>query len=180
MVRRGWSTAITIAASFAVLAGCSDDGDEPTTTTFGAPAPGPPATLPDDVAPGEGALALGDDLFTLAVACELESTTDPATGVTTELVVDGGDATGTVVTVTRQSTLGDVPTVTDTVAVQAEDIEVDSQRVDAGGQLIDLRLPNPIGRLIEAEPTDAGTLIRAAGVFGPAQSLAGDPANLDG
>jgi hypothetical protein len=180
MVRRGWSTVVVVAFAGALgVAACGDDGgtSAPSTATTGLP---PPATLPDDVGAGEGALVLDDQLFTLTVQCALEPTTDDATGITTELIVDAGDATGTVVTLTRQSTIGDVPTVTDTVAVQADGRTVDAQRVDAGGQLIDLRLPNPVGRLIEVETTASGDIVRAQGVFGPAQSLADDPANVDG
>jgi hypothetical protein len=181
MVRRVWLTAVPAAlAAVVALGACSDDSGGPPPSTPTTPAPGPPPTLPDDVAPGEGALVLGDDAFTLEVVCELVPTTDDASGVTTELIVDGGDTTGTIVTITRQSTVGDVPTVTDTVAVDAAGLTVDSQRVDAGGQLIDLRLPNPVSRLIDVEPSDGGALVRAQGVFGPPQSLADDPANEDG
>jgi hypothetical protein len=181
MVRRGWSTVVAVAFAGALgAAACGDDDGgtaAPSTATTGLSAP---ATLPEDVDAGEGALVLDDHLFTLTVQCALEPTTDDATGITTELIVDAGDATGTVVTVTRQSTVGDVPTVTDTVAVQADGRTVDAQRVDVGGQLIDLRLPNPVGRLIEVETAASGSTVRAQGVFGPAQSLADDPANVDG
>jgi len=177
MVRRGWSTLALVAL---LLGACGDDDDTPATSTSAAGAAGPVATLPDDVAPGTGALVLGDEQFDLDVVCTLDPSTDPATGVTTELAVDGGDQTGTVVSVTRQSTVGDVPTVTDTVAVEFGDTTLESQRVDAGGQLIDLRLPNPTERLIELVTSDTGSLVRAQGVFGPAQSLADDPANVEG
>jgi hypothetical protein len=163
------------------FAACGGDDDSATddlvATTSGSH---PPATLPDDVAPGEGALVLGDELYTLDVVCELEPTTDASTGVTTELLVDGGDEIGTVVSISRQSTVGDVPTITDTVAVQRDDAVVESQRVDAGGQLIDLRLPNPTSRLIEVTESADGNVIRVQGVFGPAESLADDPQNVDG
>ena len=165
------------------LAACSDDDeggapDDPLLTTSAAAQP--PATLPDDVAAGEGALVLGDELYTLDVVCELEPTTDASTGITTELLVDGGDEIGTIVSISRQSTVGDVPTITDTVAVQRDDAVIESQRVDAGGQLIDLRLPNATSRLIEVTEGAAGSVIRAQGVFGPAESLADDPQNVDG
>ena len=168
------------AAVAAVVAACGGDDDTPTAPSITTVTAGAPATLPDDVGPGEGALVLGDDLFTLEVICELEPTTDASTGITTELLADGGDAIGTVVSVSRQSTVGDVPTVTDTIAVERDDTVIESQRVDAGGQLIDLRLPEPSSRLIDVSESETGTVIRAQGVFGPAQSLTDDPANVEG
>lgn len=156
--------------------GCGDDTDPPTdpptTATVTA------ATLPTDVDPGRGALVLDGHATVLRVtSCALEPTTDAATGVTTELAVAAEDGTGLTVDLARSSFTADVPTVTDTVVVTDETGTVlESSRVDRDGLLIDLRLSNPVGALIDV---DAG-VIRADGVFGPPQSTAGDAANVDG
>jgi hypothetical protein len=177
MVRRGWSCVLLAVMA---LSACSGDDGAPDDSVLTTAGPQAPATLPDDVAAGQGALVLGEELYTLDVVCELEPTTDVSTGVTTELLADGGDEIGTVVSVSRQSTVGDVPPVTDTIAVQLDDTVIESQRVDAGGQLIDLRLPNPTSRLIEVTEGEDGSVISAQGMFGPAESLADDPQNVDG
>lgn len=143
---------------------CSDDGgdalpDAPTTA-----ADRPPATLPDAVEPGEGAMVLDGEPSVLTVAaCTLEPATDPATNVTTELAATATDGTGRTVEISRTSFTAAAPTVTDTVLVtEADGTTLESSRVDAAGRLLDLRLENPVGRLIEV----GGDVVRAEGVFG--------------
>lgn len=161
----------------ALVAACSgDDGDaepEPPTTASQRP----PATLPDDVDPGRGAMVLDGEAAVLTVfACQPEPVTDPATGVTAEVSIVAGDGTGRHVDITRTSFTADVLTVTDTVTVtEADGTQVESSRVDAGGRLIDLRLQNPVGRLIETE----GDAVRVEGVFGTPGGAA-EPTDVDG
>jgi len=176
MVRGGRSLAAL--AALGLVAACSgDDGDagpEPPTTA----ADRPPATLPDDVDPGRGAMVLDGESSVLTVfACQPEPVTDPATGVTAELSIVAGEGTGRHVDITRTSFTADVPTVTDTVTItDVDDSQIESSRVDAGGRLIDLRVENPVGRLIEAG--DDG-LVRVEGVFGT-PGAAAEPTDVDG
>ncbi len=169
-------------------AACSDDdgddggsaGGPPTTADDRAP-----ATLPDEVEPGRGAMVLDGEASVLTVvACELEPSTDDATGVTTELRAVADDGLGRTVQVTRERVAGDLPTVTDSVRVVEDGsgaggaASVVAERVDRDGLLLDLREPNPVGRLLEVDAS-TGT-IAADGVFGPDGSTAEDPGNVDG
>ena len=158
------------------VSGCGGDDAGPATTTTAEPAP---ATLPAGVEAGRGILILDGQASVLTVtACTFESTTDEATGVTTELTVAAQDATGRTVDVVRSSFTADVPTVTDTVVVAGDGGVLESSRADRDGLQIDLRVPNPVGPLLDVDAS-AGT-VRASGVFGPARSRADDPANVDG
>lgn len=162
-----------------LVAACGDDGEPPAPppTTAAASAP---ATLPDEVDPGRGALVLGGERAVLTVtACTLEASTDESTGVTTEVLAGAEDGTGRVIDVIRSSFAADLPTVTDTVRITDQDGSVvEASRADRDGLLIDLRVANPVGRLLEVD-VEAGT-IRAEGVFGPVGTTVGEPGNVDG
>lgn len=125
-------------------------------------------------------MVLGGSAAVLDVtACQLEPSTDPATGVTTGLVVVAEDGTGLTVDVFRSSFDADVLSVTDTIRVVDEEGTVlESSRVDRDGLQIDLRLDNPVGALLEVDVENG--VIRAEGVFGPEGGTAGDAANVDG
>lgn len=172
--------AVAVAIAVALAAGCSDDDSDSPAAASTTAVEAAPATLPDEVDPGRGALVLDGHATVLTVtSCALEPTTDPMTGVTTELVVAAEDGTGLTVDVVRSSFTADVPSLTDTVLVTDETgEELESSRVDRDGLLIDLRLANPVGRLVEVD-ADAG-VVRAEGVFGPPGATADDPGNVDG
>ncbi len=158
-------------------AGCGDDDARPATTTTAEPAP---ATLPAEVDPGRGFLILDGQTTVLTVtACTFDPVIDDATGVTTELTVAAQDAGGRTVDIVRSTFTADVPTVTDTITITGEGgAALESSRADAGGRQIDLRVPNPVGSLLEVD-AGAGT-VGASGVFGPVGGRADDPANVDG
>lgn len=161
-----------------VVAACGggDDDAAPTSTTADLV----PATLPAEVDPGRGFLVLDGEASVLTVtSCALEPSVDPSTGVTTELAVAAQDAAGRTVDVIRASFTADVATVTDTVTIAGEaGPELESSRADRDGLQIDLRLPNPVGRLLEID-VPSGT-VRADGVFGPLDGGADDPGNVSG
>ena len=171
MVRRGWWLAALLVAACG-----GDDDTAPTSTT----AELVPATLPSEVDPGRGFLVLGGEASVLTVtACTFEPVTDDSTGVRTELTVAAQDAAGRTIDIIRSSFTADVPTITDTITIATDGVvELESSRADAGGRQIDLRVPNPLGSLLDVDPA-AGT-VRASGVFGPANGTADDPANVDG
>lgn len=177
MIRR---TPVLAVAALCALAGCSGDDGDPSTASATTEAAPTSATLPDGVEPGRGALVLDGHATVLTVtSCALEPATDPTTGVTTELAVAADDGTGLTVDLARSSFTADVPSVTDTVVVVDESgAELESSRVDRDGLLIDLRLPNPVGPLIDVD-AEAG-IVRAEGVFGPPNATADDPGNVDG
>jgi hypothetical protein len=178
-VRPGWSAGALAALVAALVAGCSDDDGGGAAPASSTTTPAAPATLPEEVDPGRGFLLLDGEASVLTVAsCELTPSTDPATGVTTELHAVATDAEARTVDVSRSSFTADVPTVTDTIAV-ADDTRVvaEASRADRDGLLIDLREPNPVGRLLDLDVA-TGTF-RAAGVFGPAGGGPGDD-NVDG
>ena len=159
------------------VAACGDDDAGPTTTTTAEPAP---ATLPAEVDRGRGFLILDGQASVLTVTdCTLESTTDEATGVTTELTVAAHDAAGRTVDVVRSSFTADVPTTTDSITITGEGgAALESSRADRDGLQIDLRVPNPVGPLLTVDP-GAGT-VAASGVFGAVGGRPDDPANVDG
>ena len=174
MVRRGWW--LLVAAVVAAGCGADDDGAPVTTTTAEAP----PATLPADVEPGRGILILDGQASVLTVTdCTFEATPDEATGVTTELTVAAHDAAGRTVDIIRSSFDADILTTTDTITVTGEGgAALESSRAERDGLQIDLRVPAPVGPLLDVDPS-AGT-VRASGVFGPLGGRAEDPANVDG
>lgn len=175
-VRGGWSLVLVIAA---LVAGCSDNGDDGATTTSTSEVR--PAALPDDVDPGRAFLLLGGALQVFTVtSCQLEPVSDTDTGVTTELRLDATADDGTSLVAARTSFTADATTVTDTITLVDDGGEVllESSRAETGGRQIDLRDPNPVGSLLEI---DAGTgAVRADGVFGPFGGRADDPANVEG
>jgi hypothetical protein len=176
MVRRGRWLALAAAAA---VAGCGDDGGGATTTTA-APVEDAPVTIPSAVDPGRGFLLLGEAASVLTVtSCQLDPVTDPDTGVTTEVAVAAQDAAGRTVDVVRASFEGDVRTVTDTITIaDASGAALESMRADRDGLFIDLRVPTPVGPLIDVDA--AAATVRADGVFGPVGGGADDPANVDG
>lgn len=174
MVRRGrWA-----AAALALLVACSDDGGDAAPGAPTTAADRPPATLPDAVEPGDGAMVLDGEPSVLTVAaCTLEPATDEATNVTTQLAVTATDGTGRTVELSRTSFTADAPTVTDTVVVtEPNGTTIESSRVDADGRLLDLRLENPVGRLIDVD----GDLVRAEGVFGAPGARGPGDGDVDG
>lgn len=182
MVRRGSSALLALATAAVLASGCADDGDgqdgdagETGPPTTGEPSP---ATLPGDAQAGRGQLVLGGQAYALTVrSCSLQPTTDPATGVTTEVAIDADDELGVAVSITRAATEGDLRTVTDTVTVVDPDGGLtEAQRADRSGTYLDLRVDGPLTPLLTVE----GTLVRGEGVFGPAGSRAGDPSLLEG
>lgn len=165
----------------ALLGSCSDDGggDGDDGATEGTVVdPDVPVTLPEDADPGIGYLVLdGEPTLLFVRTCEMEPVLDPATGVTTELVVDLDDQISRAVSLTRSSIGGDLPTTTDEVLVADDDvITLDASRADRSGTLLDLRAPGALEPLFEIE----GTLVRATGVFGPPSSRAGDAGLVEG
>lgn len=135
--------------------------------------------MPADVEVGRAYLLLDGELGVLTVSsCAVDPVTDPATGVTTELSASAEDGTGRTVEVRRSFFDADVPTITETVTVTDPEGTVEASRVELGGRQIDLRLDNPVGALLDHDEA-AGTIV-AAGVFGPAGSVVGDPGLLDG
>ena len=163
--------------ALAACGGDDDDGDSsgPPTTA----AEQPPATLPEEVDAGRGAMVLdGEGAVLTVTSCDLEPSTDPATGVTTELAVQANDGTRRV-DIVRSSFTADVPTVTDTISViDADESVLESSRVDRDGLLLDIRLENPVGPLLDVD-ADAG-LVHGEGVFGPVGGTTGDAENVDG
>jgi hypothetical protein len=175
-VRKGAS----VVAVLVLLAACGDDGGGSPDPTDGAPPATGPATLPDDVEPGQAALLLDGQLSVFTVTnCTTEPETDSATGVTTELTAAASDGVR-LLDVVRSSFTADVATVTDTITLTDADGTVfESSRADVGGTQIDLRLENPLGPLLAVDPDDPGH-IEADGVFGPQGGGPADPANIDG
>jgi hypothetical protein len=183
MVRRGWSPARRLAlASVALLAAgaaCSDDGDgeEPAPTTDTTP-----ASLPDDVEAGTGMLLLDGERTVLTVrTCALEPVTDAATGVVTDLAVDADDGISLAVSITRSTTPGAVPTVTDvvTLAEQSDPASPDvleAERAETGGRYLDLLTEGAITPLLSVD----GELITAEGTFGPLGARPGAEGVVEG
>lgn len=173
---RGWRTGLVAAGVLlgACSGGGSADGDGAGTTVD----PDVPVTLPDDADPGIGYLVLdGEPTLLLVRACELEPVFDAATGVTTELAIDLDDQVARAVSITRSATGGDLATTTDEILVADEDvITLDATRIDRSGTMLDLRAPGSLEPLLEVD----GTLVRAAGVFGPPGSRAGDAGLREG
>jgi hypothetical protein len=164
MVRRGWLLPVA-AAAFAALASCSDGGSDG--ADEGSPVTGQPSppTLPGDAEAGTGSLVLDGRGYLLEIrACTLVPTTDPATGVTTDLAIDADDSLGVAVSITRTTTEGDVPTVNDTVTVVQPDGTVqEANRADIGGRIVDLLTEGALTPLLSVE----GDLVTGSGVFGP-------------
>ena len=178
MVRRGWCLAVAVAAAAVALAGCSDDGgdgDAGQPPITGEPTP---ATLPDDVDPGTGMLVLDGDGYQLDVReCTLVPSTDPATGVTTDLAIDADDGLGLAVSITRTTTQGDVPTVNDTVTVvDPEGTVQEANRADIDGRIVDLLAEGALTPLLTVD----GDLVTGSGVFGPRGARPGDEGLVEG
>ena len=180
MVRGGsfrWPLVGLVVAG-ALLVACSDGGgDDP---EAGLVDPDVPVTLPpaDEVDPGIGYLVLdGEPTLLFVRTCELEPVLDPATGVTTELLVDLDDQIARAVSLTRSSFDADLPTTNDEILVADDDvITLDSTRADRSGTMLDLRAPGALEPLFEID----GTLVRVTGVFGPPGSQDGDPGLVEG
>lgn len=164
------------AAVVALLAAASCGGGAepevvaPTTTTA------PPI---DDTAPGTAVFELGAETFELeVVSCSFAAVVDPATNVSTDLLVTAaGD--GIVVEVRQETFTAAAVTVTESVKVDSDTGEqlVDSRRVDAGGRILDLRVPDAAGRLFERPD---GTSLIADGRFGTVGARGPEPEDLDG
>ena len=170
--------ALASLALVAAVAACSDGGDDepaPTTATT-------PASLPDDVDAGTGMLLLDGERTLLTVReCALTPVTDPATGVVTELAVDADDGISLAVSITRSSTPGDVPTVTDVITL-ADQTDPDApevteaERAETGGRYIDLLTEGAISPLLTVD----GELITADGTFGPLGARPGAEGVVEG
>ena len=161
----------------ALLVACSGGGDDP---EEGLVDPDVPVTLPpaDEVDPGIGYLVLdGEPTLLFVRTCELEPVLDPATGVTTELLVDLDDQIARAVSLTRSSFDADLPTTNDEILVADDDvITLDSTRADRSGTMLDLRAPGSLQPLFEVD----GAVVSASGVFGPPASQDGDAGLLEG
>jgi hypothetical protein len=170
-----------LAAALATgLAGCSDDGgdaadpDDPANSTT---ADTTPATLPDEVEAGRGAMVIDGSAYVLTVReCALEPSTDPETGVTTEVVVDADDGVGTSVSVTRSVTQGAVPNTTDTITVGdvAGNVLV-ATRAEVGGRIVDLLAEGALTPMLAVD----GDVVDGEGVLGPPGARPGTPGVLD-
>lgn len=186
-VRPGWSPAraarvgaAAAAALAALAAGCADDDggggvdpDDPSATTVDTT----PATLPESVEPGRGAMVIDGSGHALTVrACELEPTTDPETGVTTVLAVDADDGVGTSVSVTRSITEGAVPTTTDSITVvDTEQEGMVASRAEVGGRFVDLLAEGALTPMLDVD----GDVVTGEGVLGPRGARPGDPRARD-
>jgi hypothetical protein len=176
-VRPGWSLLLGGALATALLA-CSDDGgsadpDDPSATTTDTT----PATLPEEVEVGRGAMVIDGNAYVLTVgACSLESVTDPATGVTTELTVDAADGVGTTVSVSRTITEGAVPSTTDTITVaDATGNSMVASRAEIDGRFVDLLAEGALVPMLSVD----GDIVSGEGVLGPPGARPGDPAARD-
>ncbi|MEY2570029.1 MAG: hypothetical protein QOE63_379, partial [Acidimicrobiaceae bacterium] len=83
------------------------------------PSTAPPATLPASVDPGTAVLVVGTSSVSVGITlCNLTPETDPATGVTTNVLVTGDDGKGGTLTISNRKTAaapGGASTVSDTV-----------------------------------------------------------------
>ena len=177
-VRPGWS--LLLGGALAVsLSACSDDGgdaadpDDPATS----PEDTTPATLPDEVDVGRGAMVIDGNAYVLTVrACDLEPSTDPETGVTTELTVDADDGVGTSVSVTRSVTQGDVPSTTDTISVaDTAGNALVASRAEVNGRYVDLLAEGALAPMLDVE----GDVVSGDGVLGPQGARPGTPGVVD-
>jgi hypothetical protein len=177
-VRPGWSLLLGGALAVSLLA-CSDDGgdtadpDDPATS----PEDTTPATLPDEVEVGRGAMVIDGNAYVLTVrACDLEPATDPETGVTTELTVDADDGVGTSVSVTRSVTQGDVPSTTDTISVaDTAGNALVASRAEVNGRFVDLLAEGALAPMLDVE----GDVVTGEGVLGPQGARPGTPGVVD-
>jgi len=177
-VRPGWS--LLLGGALAVsLSACSDDGgdaadpDDPATS----PEDTTPATLPDEVDVGRGAMVIDGNAYVLTVrACDLEPSTDPETGVTTELTVDADDGVGTSVSVTRSVTQGDVPSTTDTISVaDTAGNALVASRAEVNGRYVDLLAEGALAPMLDVE----GDVVSGDGVLGPRGARPETPGVVD-
>lgn len=176
-VRPGWSLLLGGVLAVTLLA-CSDDGeaadtDDPSGTTEDTT----PATLPEEVEPGRGAMVIDGSAYVLTVgACSLEAVTDPDTGVTTELTVDAADGVGTRVAVSRTVTQGAVPSTTDTITVSdATGNSMVASRAEVDGRFVDLLAEGALAPMLSVD----GEVVSGEGVLGPPGARPGDPAARD-
>lgn len=177
-VRPGWSLLLAVALTASLVA-CGDDGDDldPDDPANSTTADTTPATLPEEVEAGRGAMVVDGSAYVLTVReCDLDSTTDPDTGVTTEVLVDADDGVGTSVSVTRAVTEGAVPSTTDTITVGdvAGNVLV-ANRVEAGGRIIDLLAEGALTPMLSVD----GDVVAGEGVLGPPGARPGDPTVRD-
>jgi hypothetical protein len=178
-VRPGWSLLLAGVLAASLLA-CSDDGgdavdpDDPTGST---PEDTTPATLPEEVEAGRGAMVVDGSAYVLTVrACSLEPVTDPETGVTTELTVDADDGVGTSVSLTRSVTQGAVPSTTDTVTVaDTAGNAMVASRAEIDGRFVDLLAEGALTPMLDVD----GDVVSGDGVLGPPGARPGDPAARD-
>lgn len=176
-VRPGWSLALGGALAASLLA-CSDDGggrDEP--EAGGTTEDTTPATLPEEVEPGRGAMVVDGQAYVLTTgACSLDPVTDPATGVTTEFTADAEDGVGTTVSVSRTVTQGAVPSTTDTITVSdAAGNAMVASRAEINGRYIDLLAEGALVPMLSLD----GDEVSGDGVLGPPGARPGDPTARD-
>ena len=178
-VRPGWSLLLAGVLAASLLA-CSDDGGEaadPDDPAASTPEDTTPATLPDEVDAGRGAMVVDGGAYVLTVReCTLEPSTDPATGVTTVFTADADDGVGTSVSVTRSITQGDVPSTTDsiTVADTAGNALVAS-RAEVNGRFVDLLVDGALAPMLSVD----GDVVSGEGVLGPQGARPGTPGVVD-
>jgi hypothetical protein len=177
-VRPGWSLLLGGALAVSLLA-CSDDGDaaDPDDPANSTTEDTTPATVPDEVDVGRGAMVIDGNAYVLTVReCDLEPTTDPDTGVTTELSVDADDGVGTSVSVTRSVTQGDVPSTTDTISVaDTAGNALVASRAEVNGRYVDLLAEGALAPMLDVE----GDVVSGDGVLGPQGARPGTPGVVD-
>jgi len=143
------------------------------------PSTAPPAKLPASVDPGTGVLVVGAESVSVGITlCNLTPETDPATGVTTNVLVTGDDGEGGTLTISQRQTAGGAgaTTITETVSYARGGSTVEASRIKINGAYHDLRDPSVSGALLEVN----GNEVRASGTFGSPGSVAGDPSLASG
>ena len=174
-VRPGWSLLLGVVLVASLLA-CSDDGGGDDADDVGDPASTEdttPATLPEEVEAGRGAMVIDGSAYVLTVReCDLEPVTNPDTGVTTELTIDADDGVGTSVSVTRSVTEGVVPSTTETVTVaDTAGNALVASRAEVNGRFVDLLAEGALVPMLTVE----GDVVSGEGVLGPQGARPGDP-----
>jgi hypothetical protein len=177
--------ALALVAAIALIAGCSTGDDAPAASSTSTPSSVPGGTLPDDVAPGEGWIALDTDAVSLDVtSCSIEGTgTTVATAELQYQLVATGTVDGDEVTVTAEEVhtdSGDAKAVTQTVTITSPKgkglVGLRAKRSFFGDRWVDLDDRTAKGPLFQR----SGRQIEVHARFGPQGSRAGDEGIVDG
>jgi len=124
-------------------------------------------------------LAVGTMLVRVGITvCNLAPTTDPASGIRTDVLVTGDDGKGGALSISQRETTGAnaTTTVTETITYTVGSNTLESSRIALGGTYHDLRDASAAGPLFTVE----GDTVRGSGTFGDPGSAAGDPALVTG